>query len=324
MTLLRENFDDFDGAVGLAAERTGYQPIFIEKDYWVCQVLRVLCGPEGYGADVVFKGGTSVSKGYALIDRFSEDVDILVQKTEAQSRKECELLLEQMSALVAGRLGLDRHEARPPGRGKWPHRADILSYPSRLEAPAIEGVIAGGVQLETGYAGGEWPSQGVEIAPLLMQAEEVADESYEDLESFRVRALLPVRTLLEKLSVLHHVGAQFVDASTANDGRFGRHYYDVFQILGYADTLARLADREAFVGVVEDVRRISSNHYGGSTPRPDGGYADSPAFAAPPGSDLRDYLEDNYERARALAARDAVWPSLGAILKRVAEYRDLL
>ncbi|PTL60259.1 nucleotidyl transferase AbiEii/AbiGii toxin family protein [Paraconexibacter algicola] len=324
MTLLRDDGDDFDGAVGLAAERTGYQPVFIEKDYWVCQVLRVLCGPDGYGADVVFKGGTSLSKGYELIDRFSEDVDILVQKTEAQSRKECERLLEQMSTRVAGQLGLTSNEARPPGRGKWPNRADILVYPTRLEAPAIEGIIAGGVQLELGYAGGEWPSQGVEITPLLLLAQEVAAEGYEDLGSFRVRALLPVRTLLEKLSVLHHVGAQFVDSSTANDGRFGRHYYDVFQILGHADTLARLADREAFDGVVEDVRRISSNHYGGSTPRPDGGYADSPAFAPGSDSELRGYLEDNYERARALAARDAVWPSLGSIFKRVAEQRDLL
>lgn len=323
MNRLRDNPDDFDGAINLAVEQTGYAAVFIEKDYWVCQVLRVICGPE-YGADVIFKGGTSLSKGYGLIDRFSEDVDILVQKAADQSTRASETKLEDMAALVADELEMPRRLARPLGRGKWPHRADVLSYDSRLDAPQIEGVIAGGVQLELGYAGGDWPGQGVEITPLLNEVSAVAAEGYTDLERFKVRALVPARTLLEKLSVLHHVASQFVDSATTNDGRFGRHFYDVYEILGHTDTRQRLSDRDATAGILDDVRRISAAHYGGSTPRPDGGYAASPAFNAEPESELRLYLERNYDSARTLGSRDNAWPSFGQVMKRVSEYRELL
>ena len=50
---------------------------FVEKDYWITLLLRRLSGSK-YSDEAVFKGGTSLSKGYRLIDRFSEDVDLAI------------------------------------------------------------------------------------------------------------------------------------------------------------------------------------------------------------------------------------------------------
>ena len=55
----------------------GFSDVVIEKDWWVCMVLRAVF-PSKYNTHIVFKGGTSLSKAYAVIERFSEDVDLIV------------------------------------------------------------------------------------------------------------------------------------------------------------------------------------------------------------------------------------------------------
>jgi len=67
---------EFSPTLDAAAERMGIGPTAVEKDYWVTQILRVLA--DSYVDDFVFKRGTSLSKGFGLIERFSEDIDILV------------------------------------------------------------------------------------------------------------------------------------------------------------------------------------------------------------------------------------------------------
>ena len=59
-----------------ASRQSGLAQAILEKDYWVCKTLDVLFALPELGSHLVFKGGTSLSKVYGLIDRFSEDVDI--------------------------------------------------------------------------------------------------------------------------------------------------------------------------------------------------------------------------------------------------------
>jgi hypothetical protein len=61
-----------------AAARLGITPTIIEKDFWVCAVLRVLFRKSRFGKSLVFKGGTSLSKAHGLIQRFSEDIDLVL------------------------------------------------------------------------------------------------------------------------------------------------------------------------------------------------------------------------------------------------------
>ena len=69
-----------EGQRSLAFEQTaavrGLDPVIVEKDFWVCWLLGVLWGIPSIAPHVVFKGGTSLSKVYRVIDRFSEDIDL--------------------------------------------------------------------------------------------------------------------------------------------------------------------------------------------------------------------------------------------------------
>jgi predicted nucleotidyltransferase component of viral defense system len=61
------------------SSKTGMPPYAVEKDWWVTQSLRALFELE-VGKHLVFKGGTSLSKGWKLIERFSEDIDLAVDR----------------------------------------------------------------------------------------------------------------------------------------------------------------------------------------------------------------------------------------------------
>ena len=76
---LRSSLDDLAAAVALVAEHTGIPTLHVEKDFWIGEALRA-CQRVAVerGVEIVLKGGTSLSKGYKLIDRFSEDVDLIV------------------------------------------------------------------------------------------------------------------------------------------------------------------------------------------------------------------------------------------------------
>jgi predicted nucleotidyltransferase component of viral defense system len=63
-----------------AQARLGLAPASIEKDYWVCWTLRELFSLPVWGEQLTFKGGTSLSKGWKLISRYSEDIDVVIDR----------------------------------------------------------------------------------------------------------------------------------------------------------------------------------------------------------------------------------------------------
>lgn len=77
MMTLHNNTNDFIELIQLTATRFGISPDFVEKDYWITSILKKLALSTNTES-IVFKGGTSLSKGYRLINRFSEDIDIAV------------------------------------------------------------------------------------------------------------------------------------------------------------------------------------------------------------------------------------------------------
>lgn len=65
---------------GEAANQMGIQAKFIAKDFWVCWTLDKLFALPEVGAHLIFKGGTSLSKVYGIIERFSEDIDVSLSR----------------------------------------------------------------------------------------------------------------------------------------------------------------------------------------------------------------------------------------------------
>ena len=82
--MLHEDQEIFKSAIKETSNSLNIREFFIEKDYWITLVLKQL-SESSYVDSVVFKGGTSLSKAYNLIDRFSEDIDLEVISNPASS-----------------------------------------------------------------------------------------------------------------------------------------------------------------------------------------------------------------------------------------------
>ena len=76
ITVLRA--EDLRSLPEFPVTRLGIRPTIIEKDVWVCVALKVLFHKSRFEKSVVFKGGTSLSKAHGLIERFSEDIDLVL------------------------------------------------------------------------------------------------------------------------------------------------------------------------------------------------------------------------------------------------------
>ena len=93
MTYVHGDQDIFIDATQKTRDETGIEPAIIEKDYYVSMMLRLLAASN---IGFVFKGGTSLSKAYKVIERFSEDIDLTVttKPTQGQRIKMVDTVLE--------------------------------------------------------------------------------------------------------------------------------------------------------------------------------------------------------------------------------------
>ncbi len=79
--------DERNSAFQQVEETMGLQAVSVEKDFWVCWTLRELFAMPGISGHLTFKGGTSLSKAWKLIQRFSEDIDLIVDSPITQGER---------------------------------------------------------------------------------------------------------------------------------------------------------------------------------------------------------------------------------------------
>jgi hypothetical protein len=319
VALLREEAD-FDGLFDVAAETLGLPADVIEKDYWVTQALRGLA--IAHPGEFIFKGGTSLSKGFGLIERFSEDIDILVIRRDGEAPGAIDSRLKRMGEAGAAAIAGEA-DRRRSGRGV--HRTVALSYPQGWEAgsPLLPFVL-----LEMSVHGGIQPigDRAIDtlVGRLLIAEGQATVGQYDDLEPFAVPILHPGRTLIEKL-LLVNTAAEHSSADVAklSEFRAGRHFYDIHCLLGAEDVLKLLTDRAQFEEITSDATEISRRHYAGAVDRPDGGFATGPAFTA--SGDLRAAIEHEYTSAMdAFYFGSSPYPPLDAVVDRVAAHAEML
>ncbi len=226
------------------AQRLGVPPAFVEKDYWVCLVLCALY--QDLPADhpeLSFKGGTSLSKGFSLIHRFSEDIDIVVSPTGLgftgardpladMSRKARDKLYDELKAACAeyvhGQLSPTVAQAVANITNGCTFRKDdsmtvLVEYPSVITS-GRPGYVAPRVKIECGPRSATEPSTDCEV-----QAYISADIPNHNFDVGGVRTISPKRTFWEKALILHGQHCGFRDAGKlpADENRLSRHYYDV-------------------------------------------------------------------------------------------------
>lgn len=240
----------------------------IEKDWWVTTVLRALFSLP-YAEHLSFKGGTSLSKCWHLIDRFSEDIDIAIDReflgfsgtlsktqiSDKLRRAACSFVREQMQYDVAKLLrdsGIDDEKFNvnvdiTPISTTDPETINI-SYNS-VVVDAMQYILPK-VKIEvSGRSMGE-PVREVALNSMIDQI--YPNAPFTD-SSFNVWAVLPERTFLEKLFLLHEEFAKPKDLIRIE--RMSRHMYDIGQTLKTPIADTAIHNEQLYRQVVEH-RRI--------------------------------------------------------------------
>jgi hypothetical protein len=313
---LRESQDDFVALIAAASEATGLPLEFVEKDYWVTEVLRAVSVPVRDG-HVVFKGGTSLSKAYGLIRRFSEDVDILVVPDARLGQNRRNDLLKELCRNAQAHLQLGDDACEIEARGKGQHRSvrfmhDLVNVPVAVRR---------GTLLQLGMRGGDEPHQTMELASYVAEEARAqgAGDDFEEFAPLEIRVLRPERTLVEKLYAVHDFCSDLPRSRAALIAG-ARHYYDIGHLLRDADVLSSLRGKDFDLATLVEAVREVSHGYGGGAPLTRGGFAASPAFDA--SSDAFTELRPAYERVADLVVGPLL--PLDDVVSLVHEHRALL
>jgi hypothetical protein len=320
-TRLREDRNALNALITRAANALGINPAYVEKDFWATEVLRVASVErriEGSTKPVrfIFKGGTSLSRVYGLIQRFSEDIDVLAVFPPGPGPSARRTVMKQVDADIKQHLAISSTVGTSETGVK---RYTTYTYPTAFGATNLKE----GVLLELGSRGGTHPVSLHEYLSLVaLHARDVLGEGAtirEEFAPFTVEVLAPERTLLEKLAAVHAaVMTNNLDAIRAA----GRHFYDIGQLLGarqVTDELRALGP-DGVAALVDDINVHSESAGFAWSPRPPSGFGDSPAFDPKHGS--RDVIERGY--ATALELVHGPKPTLDEVLAVVHANRELL
>jgi predicted nucleotidyltransferase component of viral defense system len=102
--ILHEDKEIFKQAIRATADRLNFPAIYVEKDYWVTYILHLIFKDERVRNEAVFKGGTALSKCFSLIDRFSEDIDLVVIRRENEADNQMAKKIKTITTIVNDKL----------------------------------------------------------------------------------------------------------------------------------------------------------------------------------------------------------------------------
>lgn len=236
---------DFEQAI-LGAVRhfaaEGLRAGIIEKDYFVTEALRIIAAEAG--DKVIFKGGTSLSKGWNLIQRFSEDIDLFLDPEAYDpvlNSRGIDRELKRLRDAVGAHPGLTYIAAEGRTIGGF-GRSDRFSYVQRFGGP---GEVANRVLLEAGTASGREPTTDLTLQSYLGRflSETGTSLGADDEGPFTMRLLHFRRTFVEKLFAIH-AKVELLKNEGRPLGGYARHYYDLFQLAEQAEVLAMLQSPE--------------------------------------------------------------------------------
>jgi predicted nucleotidyltransferase component of viral defense system len=238
----------------------------IEKDFWVCWTLYLLNEIPKLQGNITFKGGTSLSKAWGLIERFSEDIDIAINRkvfgqepphgaedAASNSQRKSRLielenksaafiteeLLTQLQQKMAEHLNPNEFALRPVRKG---NEVNIeFEYPGTLKGEL--GGLLPVVLIELVPRADELPNEDRRVTSIIYEVfPEILGEG-----SFLVSTLTPERTFLEKLLFVHETLEGFNKGSE----RKSRHYYDLFKLY-HSGVFERIKfNRDLLIKVVE-------------------------------------------------------------------------
>lgn len=231
----------FRQAVQFTSDQMQIPVIFVEKDYWVTYALFTIFNDK-IGSDTVFKGGTALSKCYNIIERFSEDIDLVVLRREGESNNKLTTKIRTISKVVSD--ALPEIEIKGLTHKMGMNRKTAHSY--NKEFKGDYGQIRDAIVMEATWLGYFEPyttkSVCSFVGEMMMNNEQDEIAKEQDLLPFNVLVLEPSRTICEKIMSL--VRFSYGENPIADLKNKIRHVYDLNQLLSVKELLSFFKSKE--------------------------------------------------------------------------------
>ena len=244
------NDSEFKELLSIVSGQKGIDITLVEKDYWIMHALYSL---QQQGIEFELKGGTSLSKGYGLIHRFSEDIDIHIRtnyglgiegKEEKpqvrEARKEFYNVLAN-SLVIDGIIEITRdHDFDDTEK----YRSGGIRLYYQSHTPTIDG-LKDGILLEAGFDN-VTPNKPIDISSWIWDhlVSINASSNYINNTAVGVECYHPGYTLIEKLQTIVRKYRNKDNPGASDDKNFMRQYYDVYCLLGNSDVVEFIGSPE--------------------------------------------------------------------------------
>jgi hypothetical protein len=226
--ILHHNKLEFVRAVKYTAEIMGIKTIYVEKDYWVTFALFTIFKSK-MSKDTIFKGGTALSKCFNMIDRFSEDIDLVILRREGETDSQLKAKLKAISTVIETILPEVPIEGITQKMGMNRKTAHSFNKEFKEEYGQVRDVIV----LESSWLGHYEPYSTKSIVSFVGQM--MIDNKQSDIAKefgllpFELLALDPIRTICEKIMSL--VRFSYGENPIEDLKKKIRHTYDLHQLL---------------------------------------------------------------------------------------------
>lgn len=240
MTLpyLHNNKNLFQEAIYLAHQHTGLIIQAIEKDYYVSMLLKLISERLPF---IVFKGGTSLSKCYQIIKRFSEDIDLTIDSSLSQGQKK---KVKQAIVDSTEELGMIISNLEET-RSRRDYNRYIISYNSVLSTESE--ALTSAVLLETSYTAVSFPTVSLQVHSYIEEMMQIeAPEAIENfmLAPFTMKVQGIDRTFVDKIFAICDY---YLEGKTA---KHSRHLYDIHKLFPL------IPQNDNFKKLISEVRKV--------------------------------------------------------------------
>ncbi|MDC0116243.1 nucleotidyl transferase AbiEii/AbiGii toxin family protein [Octadecabacter sp.] len=313
-----------------AAARLGFSQAIIEKDFWVCWSLEKLFALPSFGDHLIFKGGTSLSKAYAAIHRFSEDVDLSLDRAQlgfvgdqdpenpdiSGGRRKALLedlqsaaetcvngpLLSELTTMFTEHLADELQLVADP----LDTQTLLFTYPSGVADGSGSNYVRPIIRLEFGARGVQLPAEDRTIAPYVSEA----IPSLMQHPATQTRVLGIERTFWEKATILHMLFHQPEGKPVAD--RMSRHYYDMAMLIAHPSKETAMANLQ----LLEDVAHHKSVFFKAAWANYE--KAKPGSLRLLPSADIENHLRQDYRGMREMIIGDvpdwdAIITTIGAV-----------
>jgi len=226
---------------------------FVEKDYWITSVLLHLAKSK-YVDTCVFKGGTSLSKGYNLIDRFSEDIDIAIINDKRKKGNEIKTIIRSIEKNITADLKELQIEGVTSKGSRF--RKSVFEYATTQKGNANNKLV-----IEINSFANPFPYQRLTIQSMvfdfLMQTNNENYIKQYNLQPFEINVLNKEQTLLEKLVSL--IRFSFQENTVGSISGKIRHFYDLYYLMKNPECIQFVASssfKKGFNAILNHDREI--------------------------------------------------------------------